>query len=563
MPHTGLVVASDYRERADRRVRRWCAAVSVLTLAAAVPVLADLRRAAEPIPNVITGPYASLLAASADLGPARTDHAQLTAALRRPARPAALIDWARRQDLQVRWQPGRTWAIIEGTPAAISGALDVAVHDYRGRLGQIFYASPQRAEIPDPLRGEVAELGRILGYIPHHEARPPMPPRDVPDQGITPAGLVRTYNAQPLHDAGYTGKGSTVLVFAFDGFDQSDLDAYATAFNLPRFTPEVLGGMPAQRNGEATMDLEAIHAFAPDAKKVLVNARRTVEGEGTFEKIGAMMDDARRRFPGAVWSFSIGWGCDKLITAADLLPVRSALADAQRDGTTAFNASGDLAGLECKGGADWSSPPSPDDIGLDSVASVPEMTDVGGTTLSTDASGDWLAEQSWFDPPLSHGTGGGVSALFERPTWQRGLEVVYGTGRPRSTDDRTTVGATRRLTPDIAALADPFTGMKIVFGGQIAVGGGTSLAAPIWAGLAAAINQYLIDNGGRRLGDLNPLLYEIAQGAKLPAFHDVTLGGNAVDDAGPGYDLVTGLGTPHADNLARDLLALQKTIEGR
>ena len=80
------------------------------------------------------------------------------------------------------------------------------------------------------------------------------------------------------------------------------------------------------------MDLQAIHAIAPDAKKVLVNARPTVEGDGAYEKIAAMMEDADRRYPGAVWSFSIGWGCDKLITAADLVPVRAALAAAQRNG---------------------------------------------------------------------------------------------------------------------------------------------------------------------------------------------------------------------------------------
>ena len=118
------------------------------------------------------------------------------------------------------------------------------------------------------------------------------------------------------------------------------------------------------------MDLEAIHAIAPDARTVLVNARSTVEGEGGFEKIAAMMEDADRRYPGAVWSFSIGWGCDKLITAADLLPARSALTRAQANGTTAFDASGDLAGLECKGGQEWSAPPSPDDVGLDAVASA-------------------------------------------------------------------------------------------------------------------------------------------------------------------------------------------------
>ena len=114
---------------------------------------------------------------------------------------------------------------------------------------------------------------------------------------------------------------------------------------------------------------------------------------------------------------------------------------------------------------------------------MPEMTDVGGTTVSTDANGVWLAEQSWFDPPLSQGTGGGVSALFERPDWQRHLDVTKGEGK--------------RLTPDIAAVADPFTGVQIVFNQKLIIGGGTSLSAPIWAGLTAVMNQFVVENGGR------------------------------------------------------------------
>ena len=116
----------------------------------------------------------------------------------------------------------------------------------------------------------------------------------------------------------------------------------------------------------------------------------------------------------------------------------------------------------------------------------------------------------------------------------------------------------RRLTPDVSAVADPFTGVKIVFNGKQLVGGGTSQSAPIWAGVAAVMNQYLIANGGRALGDLNPLLYKVAEGARFPGFRDVVLGGNAVDTAGPGYDLVTGLGTPDVDNLVRNILILQK-----
>ena len=61
------------------------------------------------------------------------------------------------------------------------------------------------------------------------------------------------------------------------------------------------------------------------------------------------------------------------------------------------------------------------------------------------------------------------------------------------------------------------------------------------------MNQYLVANGGHALGDINPLLYRVASGRELPGFRDVTLGGNAVDVAIPGYDLVTGLGSPNVE----------------
>jgi kumamolisin len=510
----------------------------------------DLRIPATPeTPAGIDGPYASLLAASTDFGQSHDDQVQLTASLSDERRPDALIAWADRRHLSVRWQPGDDWAIVQGRPADIATAFGVEVHDYRGRQGQEFYASPQQPAVPASLLGEVNGLGRILSYTPHHTSRPSIMPLDVPDHGLTPDALLTTYNASTLAKAGFTGKGQTIVVFAFNGYDQADLDTHATTYGLPKYTPTVVGAALNKPYGETTMDLEVAHAIAPDARLVVVNARPTFESGGNaYENIGKMLKDTERQFPGAVWSFSIGWGCDKLMTAADLAPVRSALAAAQEGGTVAFDASGDLAGLECKGGQDWDSVPGPSDIGLDSVASIPEMTNVGGTTLSTDAKGVWLAEQAWFDVPLSQGTGGGTSALFGLPPWQR--DAARNVPADRVTG--------HRLTPDISAVADPFTGVKIVIDGQNVAGGGTSQSAPIWAGLAAVMNQYLIASGGDLIGDLNPFLYRMAIGAPFPAFRDVTLGGNAVDSARPGYDLVSGLGTPDVDNMVRNLLILQK-----
>lgn len=534
--------------RSHPRGRRTGYRIGVLVAVAMLSLVADLRLVAtQGNPAVIDGPFGRLLATSTDLGAARATRVQLTAKLNSASSPERLTAWASQRHLTVQWRPGDAWAVVQGAPGDVGDAFAVPVHDYRDQRGQVYYASPRQPSVPAAALGEVSALGRILGYTPHHLARPANPPLDVPKRGLTPDALLATYNARPLADQGFTGKGSTIVFFEFDGYNQADLDSYVQVTGLPPLKPILLGGPPGKAQGETVMDLEVAHAVAPDAQKVVVNALPTVQGDGAYQKIARLFESVDRQFPGAVWSLSIGWGCDRLMTAADLAPVQSAVAAALSHGTTAFDASGDTGGLECKGGDNWASPPRPDDVGLDAVASLPAMTVVGGTTLSTDPQGLWLAEQAWVDSPLSQGSSGGVSALFPRPDWQSSVFAARDLSH-------------RRLTPDVAAVADPFTGVQIVFDQKQLIGAGTSQSAPIWAGLTVLMNQYLRAHGGRPVGDLNPLLYQVGQGARLPAFHNVILGGNAVDMAVPGYDLVTGLGSPNVDNLVRDLLDIQKGV---
>ncbi len=528
---------------------------------AAVLVLASATRAvkAPDPPNLIGGPLGRLLANSTDLGPARSGHAQITAALRDSTRPETLIAWAKDQGLSVQWRAGDDWAFVEGTPRNMGTAFGVAVHDYRSRSGQIFYASRQQPAVPASVQAEVAEIGRILSYNPVHTLKPPMLPLDVPAHGLTPAQFVTTYNAGPLAT---TGKGQTIAFFEIDGYDQFNLNSYSSTFGLPDFTPTLVRGQPGSPEGETELDLEVAHAIAPDARLVVVNAtaglgldKLQVKDFATpafHQKFATMFEAVDRQFPGAIWSLSIGFDCDKETTLADVRPMRAALAAAEARGTSAFTASGDTGGLECKNRdydnfSGFTDPPTEDDVGVDTLAALPEMTDVGGTSLSTDKNGVRLAEAAWVESPISQGTGGGVSNLFPRPAWQNSVS---------SPED-----ATHRLTPDVAAVADPDTGAYVLTsgtgGGQWADIGGTSLAAPIWAALTALMNQYLLENGGKALGNLNPLLYKVAAGSARPAFHDVTLGGNAVYNATTGYDLVTGLGTPNVDNLVHDLLDIQ------
>jgi kumamolisin len=112
-----------------------------------------------------------------------------------------------------------------------------------------------------------------------------------------------------------------------------------------------------------------------------------------------------------------------------------------------------------------------------------------------------------------------------------------------------------RQAPDVASVADPDSGFLVVFGGRPRVKGGTSAAAPLWAGLTALIAQAAEREGIGPLGFLAPLLYEAAR-REPSAFFDVVRGGNRLHNAGPGWDYATGLGTPRADVLARTVIGL-------
>jgi kumamolisin len=111
--------------------------------------------------------------------------------------------------------------------------------------------------------------------------------------------------------------------------------------------------------------------------------------------------------------------------------------------------------------------------------------------------------------------------------------------------------------PDVSADAAPQTGAAVRFTGRWLSSGGTSLATPVWAALTALIDEYLRSKGDHPVGFANPLLYRLARSSPpYPPYHDVTVGTNDLYPAGPGYDMVTGLGTPDAWNLARDLAQL-------
>jgi kumamolisin len=534
--------------RMPRRRRLGCAlAVAVTTLAACTATPAT-RAAERPLPLAASN-TGFLLGASTDLGPSTAADVQALVSLPSAHRPATLYRWAGEHRVRVNWHAGNGWAIVHGPAAAMANGFAVPIHDYRARSGKQFYSAVAAARVPAGLRGAVEGVGTISSYIPKPRTVFPGIYQDVPKGGLTPTELLNVYDATPLTKAGFTGKGETIVFFEIDGYRPSDLSTYAKQAGLPPLKPVLDTAQPGGKadGQETVLDLEVAHAIVPQARLVVFNMLDYLRVSSYAQlavNIGKAYAAVDRKYPKAIWSLSIILGCNRNYQPADMAPMQQALSTALGHGTSAYVASGDAGGFECKGGTDYGDPPASSDVGVNGLAEIPAMTSVGGTALSTDARGHWIDEQSWTQSSTQQGTGGGVATNVPRPSWQR------ATGISAIQDN------TNRLVPDVAADADPFTGVKIFMQGKPATGGGTSQAAPIWAAFTVQLNQYLLANGGHRIGDINPVLYKAA--ASTPnAFHDITLGGNAVYGAQRGYDLATGLGTPNVGVLAGAILKAQ------
>jgi kumamolisin len=168
-------------------------------------------------------------------------------------------------------------------------------------------------------------------------------------------------------------------------------------------------------------------------------------------------------------------------------------------------------------------------------ASDPSVVTVGGTSLSLNTDNTISAESAW---SLS---GGGKAKPLLRPLWQLVAQLAH---------------AKYRWAPDVAFLADPQTGVGIFFKGTWRQAGGTSLGAPAWAAIWSLVRESA-QQSGKTVGAAPPLLYQIGNSATYAqALHDITVGDNGYYQAGPGWDPVTGWGTPDVGGLATTVQAL-------
>lgn len=341
------------------------------------------------------------------------------------------------------------------------------------------------------------------------------------------------------------GAGMTVAVIGDHGIPnvEENLRTFSRAYGLPdppsfRVVNQYGGSVlpPPDTTGgaqlEYNMDVQWVHAIAPKANILLVLAN-DLSYANTYQAI-----DYARHQPGVVAvSMSFGGGEFPGVNQMDSVFTTPA----GHTGITFVASSGDdaIPGLP---GSDVIYP-----------SSSPNVLAVGGTSVFPNGT-SYGAELAWNLPqPLSHpgpnifrtGSGGGISTVSAQPTYQLNIQ---STGK--------------RTTPDVAWAADGYTYFPVYINDAYVgpagwyTGGGTSLSAPMWAGLIAVVNQGRVAAGKAPLANIQQLVYQLPSSV----FHDITYGeegGSATTPLEPykGYDFYTGLGTPYADRVVRELVA--------
>ncbi len=448
---------------------------------------------------------------------------------------------------------GNRWISVTGSSAgAALRSADV--------LGVAEDIPAQTAEAP-PAPGPCSAFwGQYSQTLPAAYDRTSFP---TPICGYNADQLQTAYSVKPSLATGRDGRGVTVAVIGAYASSTmpADTATYASTYGQPPFKsgqyseklfkpfgPSTPCGGRSRWHRAQTRDVEAVHALAPGANVLYVGAR-DCDG-GIDEAINWVVQHK----PGVIVSNSYGYRGESP-PAAQIQKLHSLFVQAAAEGISFAFASGDH-GDETVNGL----PAQPD-----YPASDPLVTSVGGTSLAVDQAGGRQFETGWgnsvnhvvagaYAQPqpgtFAAGSGGGTSTLFAQPDYQRkkvpaALSRRYG-------------GAPMRVSPDVAAVADPNTGFVVgqTVGGQfdLAPTGGTALACPLFAGMLAVAAT------GRTtpIGFANPLLY------KSKAFNDILPTRTPLAVAAPdgtalitfdrdsslattfGYDAVTGLGTPSA-----------------
>ena len=431
----------------------------------------------------------------------------------------AVIGWLKAEGFIItRTDSNRLAIFAKGSVAQIQKSLQVEIMNVRVN-GNNFRAAHTHPSLPQAIATPILGINGLQPYLQIHK-HTTMPTYGVP---YSVNAILTAYNALNL---GVTGAGQKIAIL----IDTVPLDSDLTAFwndnnisqnlaNIEKINVNnVSNAVLTAVTGEETLDVSWSSSIAPGAK-IRVYAAGSLNFPDLDKALQQIMSDLPTQPQMHQLSMSLGLGETNLMASSQILTDSQYFALIAASGVTIFAASGD-------GGA------TPDNNGVLQVeyySSDPCVTGVGGTSLSMNSEGAVTSETVWAN------TGGGVSQVFIRPSWQKGTGIASGS---------------MRLVPDVAFVADQSTGTDIYVNGIAEQVGGTSWGSPAWAGFCALINEARSNASQAPIGMLGPNIYPLIG---TPNFRDITSGNNGGYYAGVGYDQTTGIGVPVMSNLIKTL----------
>jgi len=439
----------------------------------------------------------------------------------------AVIAFAQSNGLTVTaLHPNRLIVDVEGAVSDIEKAFHVTMLNYQHpKEARKFFAPDVEPSVD--LTVPVLYISGLNNYwIPHPNLN--LKPAGLsagvtPNSGSAPGGAYAggDFRAAYLPGTTLTGSGQSVGLLQFDGYYASDITAYKTQFglpNIPLINVPIDGGVttPGTGNSEVCLDIEMVLSMAPGITSIYVY--EAPNPSPWVDLLSRMANDNLCK------QLSCSWGGGSPDPNSEIIFQQMAT-----QGQSFFNATGDSDAFT-------GSIPFPSDS--------PNITEVGATTLTTTGSGgSYVSETVWnwgyvTSQKAYIGSSGGISTYYSIPSWQQGVSMATNQG-----------SATLRNVPDVALAGDNI--YVLYNNGSSGNFGGTSCAAPLWAGLTALINQRAVSNGRATVGFLNPALYALGSGTSYAStFHDITTGNNfwssspSKFSAVTGYDLCAGWGTP-------------------
>ena len=444
-----------------------------------------------------------------------------------------VIDFAQASGLTVtRTYSNRVVLDVSGPVASIEKAFQVNLNYYQHPTkNRTFFAPDVEPSVDSDV--PILDVSGLNNFAPPHPNLQPRPQNlaanATPKLGSGPGF---TYWGNDFRNAyapgvSMTGSGQALGLVEFDGYYSNDIVSYESQSGLPvvPLQNRLLDGVSGSPGFsgisgavvEVSLDIEVAIAMAPGLSRLIV-----YEGTSANDILSQMAGDNQAKQLSTSWS----WDTTTNATTDHLFQQFAA------QGQSFFDASGD-------------SDAYPAGTATGEPNDNPFITIVGGTTLTTSGAA-WTAETTW-NWGQNQGSSGGVSTFYKIPSWQANAGATAAGG-----------SATMRNIPDVSLTAD---NVWVIYGnGLDEVVGGTSVAAPLWAGFTALVNQQSVAAGRSTVGFINPAIYAIAAETNYAAdFHDITTGNNFNSSsptnfsAVPSYDLCTGLGTPAGQNLINDL----------